>query len=51
MTWRIVVIARRAKLELKLNYMVVRGETVKKIHIGEISTVIIESTEVSLTAA
>lgn len=51
MTWRTVVISKRAKLDLRLNYMVVRGDTTRKIHIGEISTVIVESTEVSLTAA
>ena len=44
MTWRTVVISKRAKLDLRLNYMVVRGDTTRKIHIGEISTVIVEST-------
>ncbi len=51
MSWRVVVITKRAKLDLQLNHLVIRGETVKKIHLGEISTLIVESTEVSLTAA
>ena len=50
MSWRIVVISGRAKLDLQLNYMVVRRETTVKIHLSEISTLIIESTAVSLTA-
>ncbi len=51
MSWRVVVISSRAKLDLKLNHLVVRGDTVKKIHISEISILLIESTGVSLTTA
>ena len=51
MSWRIVVVSRRAKLDYKLNYLVVRGEETTRIHLSEISTLIVESTEVSLTAA
>ncbi len=51
MSWRIVVVSRRAKLDYKLNYLVVRGEETIRIHLSEISTLIVESTEVSLTAA
>ncbi|MEG0797868.1 MAG: type II CRISPR-associated endonuclease Cas1 [Acidaminococcaceae bacterium] len=51
MTWRIVVITQRAKLDLRLNTMVVRGATITKIHLGEISTVLVENTEVSFTAS
>jgi CRISPR-associated endonuclease Cas1 subtype II len=51
MSWRIVVISQRAKLELKLNYMVIRGETETKVFIDEISMLIIENTAVSLTCA
>ncbi|MBP2629427.1 MAG: CRISPR-associated protein, Cas1 family [Firmicutes bacterium] len=50
MSWRIVVISRRAKLDLKLNYLVVRGDTTTKIYLSEISTLLIESTAVSMTA-
>lgn len=51
MSWRIVVISRRAKLDYQLGYMVVRSEEITKIHLNEISTVLIESTAVSLTAS
>ena len=51
MSWRTVVISRRAKLDLKLNYLVIRGEEVLRIHLSEISTLMVESTAVSLTAA
>ena len=51
MSWRIVVVSNRSKLDYKLGYMVVRGEETTKIHLSEISILMIESTEVSLTAA
>lgn len=51
MSWRIVNITKRAKLDLKLNDMVVRGDETAKIHLSEISMVIIENTAVSMTAA
>lgn len=51
MSWRVVVISRRCKLEYKLGYLVCRGEEMKKVHISEISSLIIESTAVSLTAS
>lgn len=50
MSWRIVVVSRRAKLDYQMGYMVVRNEEITKIHLGEMSTVLIESTAVSLTA-
>lgn len=50
MSWRIVMISQRAKLELRMGYMVVRTEAETKIHLSEISQVIIEDTGVSLTA-
>lgn len=52
MSWRVVVVSNRAKLEVGLNNMIVRtGEEIKKVHLGEVGTLIIESTAVSLTAA
>lgn len=51
MSWRTLVIANRAKLDLKLNSMVVRGERTTKIHLSEISTILIENTSVSMTAS
>ena len=49
MSWRTIVISKRAKVDLKLGYMVVRTEEVTKIVLSEISTILIESTAVSLT--
>ncbi len=52
MSWRTVVITRQAKLEEKLNYLYVRDtESTTKIHLSEISVLMIESTAVSLTAS
>lgn len=51
MSWRTVVISTRAKLDLQLGYMVVRGERTTKVHLDEISMLLIETTEASLTAA
>jgi CRISPR-associated endonuclease Cas1 subtype II len=51
MGWRVVVIRNRAKLDLKLNNMVVRGTDTKKVCLNEISTLVIESTSVSVTTA
>lgn len=51
MSWRTVVISSSAKLDYQLGYMVVRKDNVVKIHISEISVVVIETTAVSLTSA
>ncbi|MFM1514286.1 type II CRISPR-associated endonuclease Cas1 [Helcococcus ovis] len=51
MGWRTVLISGRAKLDLKLNNMIVRKEEIYKIHIPEIAILIIESTTVSITTA
>lgn len=51
MSWRVVIITKRCKLEYKLGYLVCRGEELKKIFLAEIDTLIIESTGVSVTAA
>ena len=49
MSWRIVVISKRCKLDLKMGYMVVRSEETKRIYLDEISMVIIENIAVSIT--
>ena len=41
MGFRTVVIKNRAKLEYRLNSLIVRGEEEKKIYVGEITTLII----------
>ncbi len=51
MSWRTVVISYNAKLDYKLEYLVVRQESTTRVHLSEISTLIIETTAVSITAA
>lgn len=51
MGFRTVLIKNRAKLEFRLNNLIVRGEQEKKIFIDEINTLIVQSTAVSLTAS
>ena len=51
MSWRVVVITKRAKLDLQLGKMVVRSDETVKVVLSEISTIIIESTAVSLTTS
>lgn len=50
MSWRIVTVTRRCKLDLKMNYLVVRSEDeVKRIHLDEISVLMLENTAISIT--
>jgi CRISPR-associated endonuclease Cas1 subtype II len=51
MSWRTVVISNSAKLDYQLGFLIVRREDVVKIHLSEISVLLIETTSVSLTAA
>ncbi len=51
MSWRTVVISSSAKLDYQLGFLVIRQEKVTKIHLSEISNLIIESTAVSMTVA
>lgn len=51
MSWRTIVISSSAKLDYKLDYLVVRQEEITKIHLSEISILLIENTAVSITAA
>lgn len=51
MSWRTVVITGNAKLDYKMDYLVVRRSTeVRKVYIGEIGMLILESTAVSITS-
>lgn len=51
MSWRVVVISNRSKLDYKMDYLVVRNEnTSNRIHLSEISVLILESTAISITA-
>lgn len=51
MSWRIVVITNRAKLDYKVGCMEIRTDKITKIHLSEISTLVIESTAVSITTS
>jgi len=51
MAFRTVIIRNRCKLEYSLNYLVCRSETETRILLDEISSLVIHSTEVSITTA
>ena len=50
MSWRTIVVQSHVKLSYKNGYMISRGEDVRMVHLSEINTVIIDSTQVSLTS-
>lgn len=49
MSWRVVVVSNSAKLDYQLGYLVVRQDTTTKIHLSEISVLLVETTAVSMT--
>lgn len=49
MSFRTVVISNRSKLDLRMNYMVVRGEQTSKVLLDEMDVLIVENPAVSLT--
>lgn len=51
MSWRTVVVSNSAKLDYQMGFLVVRKETTTKIHLNEISVLLLESTAISLTAS
>ena len=51
MSWRTIVVTKRAKLDLQLNHMVIRTEDTLKVHLSEISVLLVESTAVSITVS
>lgn len=51
MGYRTVVIKNRCKLEYSMNYMIHRAEKETRINLDEINSLIIQSTQVSLTSA
>ncbi len=51
MSWRVVVISSNAKVDYKMDYLVVRTlDETRRVHISEIAVLMLESTAVSLTA-
>ena len=51
MPFRTLCVTSRCKLEYSLNYLVCRGEEERRIHLSEVSALIIQSTGVALTAS
>ena len=52
MTWRTVVVSGYAKLDYKMDYLVVRKkEEVFRIHLSEIYVLLLDSTTISITTA
>lgn len=52
MSWRTVLISKISKLDYSLGYLIVRDvNSSVKIHIDEISVLILENTSISLTSA
>lgn len=49
MSWRTVIISNQAKLDYKMGYLVIRGLETKRVLIDEISVLLIENPNVSLT--
>lgn len=50
MSWRVVVVSNSAKLDYQMGYLTIRQDTTTKIHLSEISILMVESTAVSMTA-
>ena len=52
MSWRTVVVSGYAKLDYKMDYLVVRKkEEVFRIHLSEIYILLLDSTTISITTA
>ena len=49
MSWRTVCVSGMVKLELKLGYLVIRGDQTTRISLTEIGTVMVESTTAAIT--
>ncbi len=49
MSWRVVVISNRCKLDYSMNYMVIRGEDTKRLLLDEIALLILENNAISMT--
>lgn len=50
MGWRTVVINKMCKLSYKNDYLIIRSEELKMIHLSEINTIIVENGLVSITS-
>ena len=50
MTWRTIVIENSCKLSYKNDYLIIRNDNVRMVHLSEINTLIIDSTAVTITS-
>ena len=50
MGWRTIVVNKNCKLSYKNNYLIIRSEELKMIHLSEIDTIIVENGMVSITS-
>lgn len=51
MSWRVVVVSSNAKVDYKMDYLVIRTlEETRRVHVSEIAVLMLESTAISLTA-
>ena len=49
MSWRVVVVSSNAKIDFKMDYLVIRTlDDTKRVHISEIAVLMLESTAISL---
>ena len=51
MAFRTVSISQRCKLSYSLNYLIIRGEEEKRIHLSEISKLILQSTQIFISSS
>ena len=49
MGWRTIVVNKNCKLSYKNDYLIVRSEELKMIHLSEVSMIIVENGMVSIT--
>ena len=51
MSWRVVVVSSNAKVDFKMDYLVVRTlDETRRVHISEVGVLMLESTAISITA-
>ena len=50
MGWRTIVVSKNCKLSYKNDYLIVRDDNLKMIHLSEINTIIIENGMASITS-
>ncbi|MGL5416719.1 MAG: type II CRISPR-associated endonuclease Cas1 [Clostridium sp.] len=49
MTWRTVIVSRKCKLTYKNNHLLIKNEEMKMVHLSEINSIVIDTTNVSIT--